>query len=72
MDAAIDGIQHQGYSRITIRNSTTMDMHVKEAAGADYQRRVLAGWCRPGSSSQNSNGEGISLSSYVSFVSLAS
>ncbi|MDD5107753.1 MAG: hypothetical protein PHC49_19320 [Desulfuromonadaceae bacterium] len=49
-----------------------MDMHVKEAAGADYQRRVLAGWCRPGSSSQNSNGEGISLSSYVSFVSLAS
>jgi predicted metal-dependent hydrolase len=39
-------IQHQGHSRITIRNSTTMDMYVKADADADYRRRVLSGWYR--------------------------
>jgi len=39
-------IHHNGHPRIVIRNSTTMDMYVKEGTDADYRKRVLSGWYR--------------------------
>ncbi|MDD5287398.1 MAG: SprT family zinc-dependent metalloprotease [Desulfuromonadaceae bacterium] len=39
-------IHHNGHARIVIRNSTTMDMYVKEGTDADYRKRVLSAWYR--------------------------
>jgi len=39
-------IHHKGHASVSLRNNTTMDMHVKEEADADYRRRVLSGWYR--------------------------
>jgi predicted metal-dependent hydrolase len=39
-------ILRQGHASVSLRNSTTMDMHVKEEADADFRRRVLSGWYR--------------------------
>lgn len=39
-------IPHQGHGRISLRNSTTMDMFVREGADVACRRRLLSGWYR--------------------------
>lgn len=39
-------IHHHGHARISLRNSTVMDMQVKAGASADYRQRLLANWYR--------------------------
>ncbi len=40
------GGPHQGHARVAIRDSTTIDLQVKEGADTDYRRRLLSGWFR--------------------------
>jgi predicted metal-dependent hydrolase len=39
-------LQRQGNPRVTIRNSSTIDMFVKSEADSDYRKRLLSGWYR--------------------------
>lgn len=39
-------MDHKGHPCIVIRNSSTLDMQVKEGTDADYRRRLLTGWYR--------------------------